>query len=899
MENIEIRVFLSSTFNDSMVRTRDAFRNEMLARLNGLAGQIQGNVYLNDFELGIPEGTDPLTVVCTCMDAVMASDYFVGIMGKERGTLLSDYLAGTDWEETRYASLISHAIGYGFTVLELEFLCAVTCGIRAFFYLGDGHRLSSDDKSIEKYLLTHNQSITGFSSIEALKQDMAQRLEAEWNLRYHYFSEYSQQDKDVNIIMANKLRYYVPNTGCSQMISSYVSSDSTQALFLTGQGGSGKSTALFDWFYSNRQDPSFNILFFAAEHISYSLDGLLEKILYDIEDIEKEELCSGYRNMATDLERMEYFQASLKGLRQPYVILIDGLEHVSSHMGIKSIACLPESLPSNVRLITTWDSDISEDIEGILYPIGRFDTESFMETFFEKEGKGLIYQQYRKQLAALVLEEWKPDAVRLMLSYIIISAKYNNIETILSEFKRECSIYGSPYCSYLILLNRYFTFDGNEPLKEALLLLYHSKNGVTITALQSAVSSGDRLKEIFYVIYFLLQKNTYDRYMLGNEYVREALGVLYPDELEDYGCRFSDLNRKELLSKESRMEETYDLWEEHLGHLIQNGDAAGLEQIFTAHTGQIASLWYYDRELLLKAFGVIKSPALIDKLKGLAVEDKESDAPFFVSHLFYEYGYYKEACDICENLLSGSRRAELSDKDLAAIFNNLGINLCNCGEMEAGERNLLQAYQIRKRLFPENRTAFFESCDNLSIFYLENNEPQKAASYLDEAIRICDACFGSKSPRKMKCYIRRAEAERLSNPSNALIYYNQALKTSNIIFDPDSLQSAEILQMKGVLYYEMGKCGMALECGMEAATVFEKRGVYNDSLFQIYNLAGSAALVLERQGEREVNADRDSKSWFKKALKLSGELYPDMYEENLEQLISDLPDVEEGYWVDG
>lgn len=173
-----------------------------------------------------------------------------------------------------------------------------------------------------------------------------------------------------------------------------------------------------------------------------------------------------------------------------------------------------------------------------------------METFFEKEGKALIYQQYRKQLAALVQEEWKPDAVRLMLSYIIISAKYNNIETILSEFKRECNIYGSPYCSYLILLNRYFTFDGNEPLKEALLLLYHSKNGVTITALQSAVPSGDRLKEIFYVIYFLLQKNTYDRYMLGNEYVREALEVLYPDELEDYGRRSSDLNRKELLSKE-------------------------------------------------------------------------------------------------------------------------------------------------------------------------------------------------------------------------------------------------------------------------------------------------------------------------------------------------------------
>ena len=219
MENIEIRIFLSSTFNHGMARTRDAFRNEMLARLNGLAGQIQGNVYLSDFELGIPEGTDPLTVVCTCMDAVMASDYFVGIMGKERGTLLSDYLAGTAWEETRYASLISRAVGSGFTVLELEFLCAVTCGVRSFFYLDADSILSSDDHSIEKYLLTNNQSITGFASADALKQDMMQRLEAEWNLRYHSFSEYSRQDKDVNIIMANKLRYYVPETLCKGLFN--------------------------------------------------------------------------------------------------------------------------------------------------------------------------------------------------------------------------------------------------------------------------------------------------------------------------------------------------------------------------------------------------------------------------------------------------------------------------------------------------------------------------------------------------------------------------------------------------------------------------------------------------------------------------------------------------------
>ena len=77
MKNLEIKIFLSSTFNVKMLSARDAFRNEMLAKLNAIAGQIQGNVYLNDYELGIPEGTDALTVICTCLDAITASDYFV------------------------------------------------------------------------------------------------------------------------------------------------------------------------------------------------------------------------------------------------------------------------------------------------------------------------------------------------------------------------------------------------------------------------------------------------------------------------------------------------------------------------------------------------------------------------------------------------------------------------------------------------------------------------------------------------------------------------------------------------------------------------------------------------------------------------------------------------------
>lgn len=275
MENLEIKIFLSSTFNINMLRARDAFRNEMLAKLNAIAGQIQGNVYLNDYELGIPEGTDALTVVCTCLDAIMDSDYFVGIMSESRGTLLSEYLQDSDWSESRYSSLIVQAIQNNFTVLELEFMCAVQSGIKAYFFW-DTKRNSIDcDKSIEKFLLINNQSITGFTYLEELKQSVIEALEAEWNLKYSFFSSYSQQEKDVNIILANKIRYYVPNTKCIQRIDDYVNSKSGQVLWITGKGGSGKSTVLFDWYNSHLEAEEYHVLFFASEYISASLDELM------------------------------------------------------------------------------------------------------------------------------------------------------------------------------------------------------------------------------------------------------------------------------------------------------------------------------------------------------------------------------------------------------------------------------------------------------------------------------------------------------------------------------------------------------------------------------------------------------------------------------------------------
>lgn len=895
MENLKIKIFLSSTFNGNMLSARDAFRNEMLAKLNAIAGQIQGNVYLNDYELGIPEGTDALTVISTCLDSIMVSDYFIGIMSENRGTLLSEYLSGSDWSENRYSSLIAQAIKNNLTVLELEFMCAVQSGVKAYFFWDTKRMLKDCDKSIEKYLLIHNQSIRGFTNLEELKQSVIEVLEAEWNLRYSFFSSYSQQEKDVNIILANKIRYYVPNAKCIQRIDDYVKSKSRPVLWIMGKEGSGKSTVLFDWYNSHLDAEEYNVIYFACEYISASLDDLMYQIIYEIERIENQDFTSGYKNLINDIERAEYFKIVLKKLRQPYVMLIDGLEHISSHAGIKASFCLPEQLQPNIKIIATWRDDNKGSKEGIIYKLDCFDTDSFAENFFKSEGKILIYHKYKKQITKLLRSEWQPDATRLMLSCIIVAGKYNNIESIISEFAEEFEKYGNPYCSYILWLNKYFTINGNEPLKEALMLMFHSKNGISLSLLQSTISSGDKLNEILNVIYFLLQKNTYNRYMISNVYLRSAIEVLYGEELPQYDNILSNLNYMELLSK--NMEDAYDIWEEYIDYLTKNGKVDDLKQLFTEHLGDIANLWYYNRGLLLRAFEMIKCTKFIEKIKNQVMKDTESNAPFFVSHLFYECGYYKDAIDIYEYMELNRDQFNLSENDYATVYNNMGLFLSRFNdEYKRSEEYLLKGYRLRKRHFLENKISFFESCDNLFGFYLQSNNKETALKYLNEEIELCDTCFLENSLENMKCNISRAYWEEDENPMQAFYYYDQALRICNAIYEEDNLQSAKIYQMKGTLYNKIGNYSLAREIGLKADVIFEKRGIYNDDRFSIYNLVASASLALERQMDTSEIELGDSRSWFRKALQLSKSIAPENYNDNLRRLLSEFPDTHREYW---
>ena len=117
------KLFLSTTFDQSMISQRDIFRNELRFRLEEELGLYGIYFYLYDFELGIRKNTKPENVIRTCLRAVAESNMFVGIIGNKYGTPIKTFLKGVEEQEklkTEYP-MLAIAIDQNVSVLELEF----------------------------------------------------------------------------------------------------------------------------------------------------------------------------------------------------------------------------------------------------------------------------------------------------------------------------------------------------------------------------------------------------------------------------------------------------------------------------------------------------------------------------------------------------------------------------------------------------------------------------------------------------------------------------------------------------------------------------------------------------------------------------------------------------------
>lgn len=877
----EINIFLSSTFDNEMIKNRDRFRNEINAKLNAIAGQANVLVYFKDFELGIPAGTKPLEVIEVCLDAISSSNYFIGLIGKNTGTLVRDFLDVKNISKSKYFKVINYAVENNMTVLELEFHFALTNSISSYFFFDS----QSSNYRLVKWLLKHDQIIKGFSNTEELIDNFLKIFSADFIYMYGNVFRESIQERNTNILAANKLRYYIPDENAIESINEYLKKPSNTAFFIFGESGWGKSTIIFDWINSDEDQRlgSWQQYYYFPEHYYVYLEEFLCSVLCDIDNNNNTNYADYYNSLSSEIQKVEYFKKIIGNLSFQCIFIFDGLDKLISRNRINPSIIIPERINEKTKIIIA-SSILPNERNLIIYKLNYFDCLKLVKSFFDKEGKILIYEKYKAIFSSKIYKDISPLFIRLLLAEICITAKYDNIESVLDSYLMSFNETKNPYKMYVDRLNTYFKIGAKEPFRDILVYLYISKNGLTESDLNELIES-NKIKDILNVVYFELQKNDIEKYILLNKHMREAVDYLYINNV-DLDCYVDKLSNYILnkIYNHSVSNDIYDNLEEYL-YLLEFKDDCELELInLFSRCDIIANLWYYNRHLVMKAFSNIKSKIeLIKTWKKYVENDKESNAPYFISHLLSEFTMYEDAVWFSNKGLARllSNPNIVDEKDLATEYNNLAIYMTYADKQKYFsliEEYLKKAYDIRKRNNYEIR-YLCESCNNLANFY-EDFDIIKAREYINEELsKIIDNPLVD-SDVLAEAYIQNASLlteEKIYEEAHR--YYKLAYDIFESIYGENSLECARIVISDSYTYTMEGNYTQIIEMLTSVIDLYESKRIENDDLRVAYDYLVNAYYRTNTLSENAIEA---YKKYYELLLRLNNDRYNDILSELLQ-----------------
>lgn len=870
-----INIFLSSTFDNKMIVNRDKFRNEITAKLNAIAGQANVLVYFKDFELGIPDDTKPLDVVEVCLDAISSSNYFIGLIGENNGTSVKEFLNTKDISKSKYFKVIDFAISNDMTVLELEFFYALNQNINSYYFFDS----QSSNYRIVKQLLKYNQNIKGFSNTEMLINDFIKVFRSDFNYKYDNVFRESIQERNTNIIAANKLRYYVSDENAIKSINNYINGHSNKAFLIYAKSGWGKSTLLFDWINSDEEKilSAYQEYYYFPEHYYAYLEDFLYSVLCDIDNKNNTNYAYNYDSLSSEIQKVEYFKTIISDLSFKCIFIFDGLDKLLSRNGINPLALIPQRINEYTKIIIT-SSIFPNKSNLIIYELDHFDYLNLIKNFFTKEGKILIYEKYKKIFSARIDKEVSPLFIRLLLSEICITAKYDNIESVLDSYLLQFNKTKNPYISYVERLNMYFKDGEKEPFRDILVYLFISKNGLAESDLSKLIES-NKIKDILNVVYFELQKNDIEKYILLNKHLKDSVSYLYINkiDLKYYVNKLSDLVSDKIYSNSSDSD-IYDNLEEYL-NVLESKDDCECELIdLFSHCDIIANLWYHNRQLVMRAFSSIKNRSeLINGWKKYIENDNESNAPYFIAHLLSEFAMYEDAVWFSSNGLKRflSHPNIVDDKDLATEYNNLALYMTYANKEEYFsliEVYLKKAYDIRKKN-NSDVCSFCESCNNLSNFY-EDFDIAEARKYLNEELSKINNNPSVNLDILSKAYIQNASLLTAEKEYKKAHDYNKrAYEIYKSIYSEKSFECSKIVISDSYIYTLEKDYLKIIDSLPSVIDIYESKGIENDDLIIAYNNLANAYYQTNTLCK---NAIDTYKNYYRLLLKLNNDKYKDI-----------------------
>jgi tetratricopeptide (TPR) repeat protein len=842
MVNKEIRVFLSSTFD--LHDLRDSFRNEISARLNNIVGKLGMNIYLYDYEMGIPyitrETADELknkyaqVVLHTIVSAICKCDYFIFILSGSYGSCVKSIIGYEEYRKNGIESdLKQMGIDKSFlsvidknpSVLEIELQLSIMLHKPCIFCIDSDVRFSNQPEllsSLYEFVIvqskkSHNALVNfsrHLSKIPEIGNEIEDYFKSIFNTDIEAISE-DEQNK--NLLYANRLRYYTPNYKGISLIEEYISNDIQQCCYLYGESGSGKSTLLVDWI-GNRK---YVISYFVGT-VGDTLSSMLSSLYEDNWPNAPFDLGADEIKLST---RFYDFLAANKGK----TIVLDGLDQIIIENGIQRYWWLPVQLPEGVKLIFTTTDKLEGNYYTIRIPI--VSTEHVVKKYLELVGKELEFSKFERLISHINIKCNFPLAARILCREIIarignktkFSDRSDELFSVIIDAQEHSDSLPSIYGYFLQRIERLFDFN---LVAEVLGMLYISKYGIKPKILN--FSNPYEINDLLNIMYDDFLKDRHGNLRIMHEYMLEAIFNKYFSP-EANKSKY----RKTLTTALNVYGDIDDSLE--LAYQIYSLNDKSMMKSLILNIPKLMEILEKSKLDMVQYTSILTS----DELKDILIKvELHSVNSFYKLGLYcILMGIYDIAMLFLERAIESENILANNKPDLPTLYNEIAT-IC---QYQGNYQKALEWYEkakiLRESKVGKTHADTAELYGNIGTVYYDLSEYKNALLWHKRASAIKENLLGFENPETAITYNNIAcTFQALGQYPSALEFYNKALEIVKKIYGSSHLLITTKYNNIGSLYKLQGMFEEALKWFYQDLEINEKvLGQFHPNLVTTYS----------------------------------------------------------------
>ena len=555
IENRQIRVFISSTFQD-MQDERDYLMKRTFPKLRKLAAERDVTLTELDLRWGITEEeAESGKVVEICLREIENSvPFFIGIIGNRYGWIPTR----EDIEGSVMARFpdVDKYIEQRLSVTEMEMQFAVLGreeDMNAYFYIkeqGDEELEMVDCSEMLERLKQEVRQSKYPSFGYKFPEDLAKQVEAAFvNLLDTLFPEgnLSELEKErigQRAFMNQLCQNYINDEKNFEVLDMWLANEDSRHFVLTGASGLGKSALIANWLKGKLSDNNcgYNIIYHFTGNggSESSSDCIIKSIANEIKD------AYGWEDNETDAEiKLEdlFARVSYEG-EKPLLIVIDAINQIVDVDNAKLLNWLPFPAKGIKILFSTLEDDRTMEVfknrDYPIFTLQPLDVErrsQMVRNYLKLYAKSLT----EKQIERIVTSSQCKNTLVLktLLDELINFGIYEKLDERIGYYLAAESIDDF----YQKLIQRYEDDYGCKFVKHALSLILISKDGLQEKIIQSLTKVSTLIWSQFYCSFIknFVVKN--GKLNFSHSYIRSAAYSRYLKENKEWekDCRYEVL----------------------------------------------------------------------------------------------------------------------------------------------------------------------------------------------------------------------------------------------------------------------------------------------------------------------------------------------------------------------